>query len=98
MRDFRMIFGSVRHMALIGEDPEFKALRHRNEQRLVALKATHRLYEDKSESTTSRNESAELSAYPNAAGPLGCAYVPGAALGSILGYPLDRGVWRQSGI
>jgi len=46
---FPLLFGSVRHMKLIGEDPEFKALRRRNEQRLAALKANHRLYEDKRE-------------------------------------------------
>jgi hypothetical protein len=47
MRDFRMLFGAVRHMARIGEDSSFKALRQRNEDRLAALKAAHRLTEDK---------------------------------------------------
>lgn len=55
MRDFRMVFGSVRHMMLIGTDPRHQAIRRRNEQRLAALKASNRLYEAKSEPSPTRN-------------------------------------------
>jgi hypothetical protein len=52
MRAFPLLFGAVRHMRLIGEDQRHKALRARNEQRLAALKAANRLYEDKRERTS----------------------------------------------
>lgn len=62
MRDFRMLFGATRHMARIGEDEKHKELRARNEARLAALKASNRLYEDKSESTSSRHPASNYTA------------------------------------
>lgn len=82
MLKFPLCFGAVRHCKLIGEADEHKALRHRNEQRLAALKKSNRLYEDKRESTSARNQPAAsfdpIGNYP---------YVPGAAFDAILGYP-----------
>ena len=87
---------SLRHIIkCIGDDPRHKALRHRNEQRLAALKASNRLYEDKRESVASGNCPAASSAnfeyqralntfYNQTTANLG-NYTPGAALGSILG-------------
>lgn len=71
MLKFPLLFGAVRHMRLIGEDPKHKALRARNEARLAALKASHRLYEDKRESTsTGRNSLSEYNLSPQ---QLACA-------------------------
>lgn len=61
MLKFPFLRGAVRHCKLIGEDPEFKALRARNESRLAALKASNRRTEDKSESTAARHSAAQLS-------------------------------------
>lgn len=46
---FAFLRGPIRHMKLIGQAEEHKALRARNEARLAALKAANRLYEDKRE-------------------------------------------------
>lgn len=81
MLKFPLCFGAVRHCKLIGEADEHKALRHRNEQRLVALKKSNRLYEDKRESTPARNQPSPDALANN-------AYVPGVALGAIIGYDL----------
>jgi len=40
------LLGAIRHMKLIGDHHDHKALRQRNEQRLAALKAGHRLTEE----------------------------------------------------
>jgi hypothetical protein len=88
-----LCFGAVRHMKLIGDDPHFQALRYRNEQRLAALKASHRLYEEKREPTsveptpfTNFDLASIQTAYNNAVAQQQYAgYVPGSALGQILG-------------
>lgn len=63
------LFGAIRHMKNIGEDPRHQALRERNEARLAALKASNRLYEPKEEkkhdsALASRNQALQL-AYNN---------------------------------
>ena len=83
------IFGSIRHMKRIGDDPAHRALRYRNEQRLAALKASNRLYEDKRESTPAWNCCSDNLQYQNQLnviyGSSTYGYCPGSALGSILG-------------
>lgn len=91
MNPFPFLFGSIRHMKLIGEDPEFKALRTRNERRLAALKAANRLYEVKSERTANCSTGSTdpyISAYNHWFGLSNNAsngYQAGSALGRILG-------------
>lgn len=105
MRAFPLLFGAVRHMKLIGQDVEHKALRARNEARLAALKSANRLYEVKCEPTAA--ERAYLASLRNstpaeraAAGwyNLQCAglnagngYEAGSALANILG--ITHGEW-----
>jgi hypothetical protein len=45
MKATRNVFDIVRHMVRIGEHPEHKALRERNEARLAELKRSKSLYE-----------------------------------------------------
>ena len=87
MNPFPFLFGSIRHMKLIGEDPEFKALRKRNERRLAALKAANRLYEVKSERTAHCSTDAYFNAASNWHSGLNAqhGYQAGSALGSIFG-------------
>lgn len=72
--DFPLLRGAIRHMKLIGTDPDHKALRHRNEARLEALKAAHRLYEDKNhESVASRDFRSEYNNQRNSTFAERCA-------------------------
>lgn len=90
MIKFPLLFGAIRHMKLVGEDPQHRALRYRNEQRLAALKAANRLYEVKSEQPTSARHPAtnvygttdflKLAYYQR-----GTGYEAGSALAGILG-------------
>jgi|SRR6185437_6146440 len=93
---FAFLRGPIRHMKLIGQAEEHKALRARNEARLAALKAANRLYEDKRERPANHAASAIAiqsiqSIYNNAAaqqqypGIAGNGYAPGSALSNILG-------------
>ncbi len=56
----------VHHCKLIGQHEDYRALRRRTEQRLAALKASNRLYEDKNEPATARS-CASASALANCA-------------------------------
>lgn len=59
MRKFPLCFGFVLLMKLIGDDPEFQALRARNEARLAALKKANRLTEDRNVKPIASGSSAD---------------------------------------
>lgn len=63
MIKFSLCFGAVRQMKLVGEDPQHKALRARNEARLAALKKANRLTEDRNVKSTSTGSSEQLATY-----------------------------------
>lgn len=77
MIKFPLLFGSVRHMKLVGQDPRHADLRYRNEARLKALKASGKLYEDKDV----KNERADYAA-ALAAGAANCTADELAKLGA----------------
>jgi hypothetical protein len=88
-------------MKLVGDDPHFQALRYRNDQRLAALKSSHRLYEEKREPTSVEPDifiwpyanvdlASIQAAHNNAAAQQQYAgYVPGRTLGQLLGCDLS---------
>lgn len=103
------LFGSIRHMKNIGEDPRHQALRERNEARLAALKASNRLYEPKEEkkhdsAPAPRNQNRQfqlaynqLAAQQSAANGFSNAYGCSCLGGSLGGYHCGSPFCRAGG-